>query len=122
MNALTLIGTVADHPVYHCTTRARDLVRIQLITYDRRGGSHRHHCLAYGQVALDLHQHLRPGEKLLVRGELCYRQVRLDNRLIDRPYVLIRKYGFLQTPGGKRSTEEFHRPPELCETEAGIPY
>ncbi|MBB4077890.1 single-stranded DNA-binding protein [Lewinella aquimaris] len=95
MNSLTLIGTVAAAPVYHCTCRAQDIVRIQLQTLDRSGGEHRHHCVAFGQAALDLHEHLKPGERLVVRGELLYRKLRRSDAAAERPYVLIRKYGFL---------------------------
>ncbi len=95
MNSLTLIGGVLAPPVYHCTAGAQDLCRFQLVTQDRRGKAHVHHCMAWGPAALDLHAHLREGEQFLVRGELLYRTVSVAGVQTQRPYVLVRKYTYL---------------------------
>ncbi len=104
MNSLTLIGNVYAPPVYHCTERAQDLCRFQLVTQDRRGKAHVHHCAAWGPAALDLHAHLEEGEQFLVRGELLYRTVRTAGVLIQRPYVLVRKYTYLSDRTHRTST------------------
>ncbi|NJB85330.1 single-stranded DNA-binding protein [Lewinella marina] len=95
MNTVTLVGRVPTDPVYHCTERGMDLTRIQLLTRDRRGQAHCHHCLAYGPAALALHEHLDAGNHLLIRGELLYRPHRIGERTVSRPYILVRGYSFL---------------------------
>ncbi|THH41492.1 single-stranded DNA-binding protein [Neolewinella litorea] len=95
MNQVSLIGRITRPPVYYCTPRGMDLTRIQLLTHDRRGRAHHHHCLAYGPAALTLHTHLETDNLLLIRGELLYREHRRGDRVVDRPYVLIRQYSFL---------------------------
>ena len=88
MNSLTLIGEVVGEPVYHCGTRAQDIVRIRLRTLDRNGGKHVHHCVGFGPAAIDLHTHLKPGEQLLVRGELLYRKRMVDGDMMSLPIHL----------------------------------
>ena len=99
MNSLTLIGEVVGEPVYHCGTRAQDIVRIRLRTLDRNGGKHVHHCVGFGPAAIDLHTHLKPGEQLLVRGELLYRKRMVDGDIVSLPYILLRGYSYLGTFG-----------------------
>lgn len=93
MNCVTIIGTVAASPTYHCTSGARDLCRIQLLTYDDLGRATLHHCLAWGPAALNLHQHLAVGDALLLRGKLCYRKLRLSG--VSRPFVKIVAFSYL---------------------------
>lgn len=95
MNTLTLIGTVCGSPVYHCTERAQDIVRLRLRTTDRNSGEHLHHCVAFGPAAIDLHTHLKAGEQLLVRGELLYRKRTVGGSVVSLPYVLLRGYSYL---------------------------
>lgn len=86
MNEITLIGRVHRPTTYHCTEEARDLLRFVLATSTppvistnsiAHGGEvpepSLHHCLAWGAAALDLHQSLSIGDRLMVKGELNYR-------------------------------------------------
>ena len=95
MNEVTLLGIVVRPPVYHCTEKAQDILRIQLSTRDRKGKKHIHHCLAFGQGALDLHSYLSAGNRLMVRGELLYKSIMLAGKQVQRPYVLVRAFTFL---------------------------
>ncbi|NJC25202.1 single-stranded DNA-binding protein [Neolewinella antarctica] len=86
MNQLTLIGTIFKSPTYHCTERARDLLRftLQVKRQQKMRAVTRsplraaevpadvHYCLAWGPAALDLHANLKAGDRLLVSGELRY--------------------------------------------------
>ena len=47
-----------------------------------------HHCLAWGPAALDLHAHLKVGDRVMVRGELRYR---CDRRV----EIVVRQYTYL---------------------------
>ena len=81
MNELTLIGQLAAPSTYHCTEQARDLLRFTLRTGRSKDAdtTDLHHCQIWGPAALDLHRHLNPGDRLMIRGELRYRSHR--NRL-----------------------------------------
>lgn len=76
MNTISLIGYLFAEPVYHCNEEGRDLTRFQLHSSNLSGKqvSVVHHCQAWGPAALDLHEHLTVGERLLIRGELRYRE------------------------------------------------
>lgn len=87
MNTVTLVGHVAAAPVYHCTPAGQDLSRFRLATPGRTA-LQEHHCLAWGPAALDLHRHLRVGERMLVRGELNYTSQ-------GRAEVVVRGYTYL---------------------------
>jgi single-stranded DNA-binding protein len=104
MNTIILMGEVRTLPVYHCTARGRDLARIQLTTYDRRGGAHTHHCTAWGPAALDLHKHLKVGDRLAVKGELLYRAREVAGQKVAVPYVLIRSYSYAGVVTGASAT------------------
>lgn len=99
MNNIVLIGTIAAAPVYHCTERGSDLTRFQLSVSANSLTSPVavvHHCRAWGPAALDLHQHLRPGDRLILRGELLYRQRRLaGGELVNVPVIEIQSYSYL---------------------------
>ncbi len=73
MNQITLLGDLQRLPTYHCTQEGQDLTRFTLRTRDDNTEV-LHFCTAWGPAALDLHQHLRAGDRLLVRGELRYRE------------------------------------------------
>ena len=102
MNEITLIGELSFPPTYHCTTEGRDLTRFELRTISAASASHRkpivaaHHCTAWGPAALDLHEHLIPGDRLMVRGELRYR-TRKDRRggVVRLPEIYVRGYSYL---------------------------
>ncbi len=99
MNTITLVGRVEANPVYYCTNKAADLTRFRLVTLDRQGKSHHHHCLAYGPAACCLHAHLSAGCHLLVRGELLYRE-RPGHAGEPLPYILVRSYSYLDRMAG----------------------
>jgi len=99
MNHILLIGTVVAPPVYFCTEQGRDLTRIQLSTPAPaavRGETTLHHCRAWGPAALDLHEHLKVGDRLLVRGELRYRRRRVGGEeQVNVPVIHIHSYTYL---------------------------
>ena len=99
MNHILLIGTVVAPPVYYCTEQGQDLSRIQLSTPGRnavRAETILHHCRAWGPAALDLHEHLKVGDRLLVRGELQYRQRRFGGeQRVNIPVIHIHSYSYL---------------------------
>jgi len=95
MNEITLIGQLAFPPTYHCTHKGLDLTRFELRT-NTGERQEAHHCTAWGPAALDLHEHLHPGDRLLIRGELRYR--RRTNRLggtLRVPEIYVRGYSYL---------------------------
>lgn len=99
MNNILLLGHLVAPPAYFCTEQGRDLTRLQLltpVTSGLEGEAAIHHCRAWGPAALDLHQHLEPGDRLLVRGELLYRQRKLSTgKLINVPVIQIKSYSYL---------------------------
>ncbi len=102
MNTVSLLGRVVGRPVYFCTKGGHDLTRIILRTEtgpptNRTRQSH--HCIAWGPAALQLHEHLRPGDRLMVGGELRYRQ-RKDaaGRTSVRTEIHVLGFTFLDTP------------------------
>jgi single-stranded DNA-binding protein len=44
-----------------------------LQTAQSRGAEAIHYCLSWGPAALDLHEHLQPGDRLMIEGVLQYR-------------------------------------------------
>lgn len=95
MNEITLIGQLAFPPTYHCTPRGLDLTRFELRTSSGER-QEAHHCTAWGPAALDLHEHLNSGDRLLIRGELRYR--RRTNRqggTLRMPEIYVRGYSYL---------------------------
>lgn len=100
MNEITLIGQLSIGPTYHCTVHGQDLLRFELRTptpgQNRVEAEAAHHCIAWGPAALDLHQHLNPGDRLLVRGELRYR-TRRDRRGggVRIPEIHVKGYSYL---------------------------
>ena len=106
MNQITLIGKVFHAPVYHCTATGQDLVRFELST-ESLGGAGKHHCTAWGPAALDLHEHLRQGDRILIRGELLYRR-RKDRRgsLLRMPEIYVRGYTYLGEGALERLTSQ----------------
>ena len=110
MNEITLIGQLAVDPTYHCTVHGQDLIRFELRTpsevNSQASTSVAHHCIAWGPAALDLHKHLHRGDRLLVRGELLYRQHNWQRGKTYRvPEIHIREYSYL----GKGGTITFTR-------------
>ena len=103
MNEITLIGQVPKAPTYHCTEEARDLLRFALQTSrggakpsSTRGGADLHHCQIWGSAAIDLHKHLRPGDRLLIRGELRYRTHRNRSGSLQRlSEIHVKSYTYL---------------------------
>lgn len=99
MNKTLLLGTVIAAPVYFCTDQGQDLIRLKLETparEDEPGEAVQHHCLAWGPAALDLHEHLKQGDRIMVRGELQYRQQRgRGEGIINVPFIRIRSYSYL---------------------------
>jgi len=99
LNEITLIGQLAFPPIYHCTHEGLDLTRFELRTI-RGERQEAHHCTAWGAAALDLHEHLHSGDRLLIRGELRYR--RRTNRLggtLRVPEIYVRGYSYLGRVG-----------------------
>lgn len=98
MNQITLIGQLAFPPTYHCTFEGQDLTRFEIRTKSALGNGREaaHHCTAWGPAALDLHRHLQAGDRLLVSGELRYRQ-RRDRRggTLRVPEIYVKGYTYL---------------------------
>lgn len=98
MNSITLIGSLYTPPTYYCTRDGRDLTRFQIHDDGVNGEPATgvfHHCQAWGPAALDLHEHLTEGERLLVRGELRYR-LRTDGvGATQVPYIHVKAYSYL---------------------------
>ena len=101
MNEITLIGTIVKPLTYHCTEDGRDLVRLAVRTPGTsergdRGSSSDHHCHAWGPAALDLHTHLSPGDRIMLRGGLNYRTHRARAGVTRRyPEIRITGYTYL---------------------------
>ncbi|WP_020568061.1 single-stranded DNA-binding protein [Neolewinella persica] len=98
MNQITLIGRLALPPTYHCTGEGQDLTRFELRTASTSGPNQieAHHCTAWGPAALDLHQHLNVGDRLLINGELRYRQRRTrQGGTLRMPVIYVRGYTYL---------------------------
>lgn len=96
MNSVTLIGTIAREPVYHFTAQGNDLTRLELSPPMASGEEAIvHHCRAWGPAALDLHGHLKPGDRLLVCGELKYRRRQLGGTWVNLPVIEITGYSYL---------------------------
>ena len=97
MNRILLIGHLSAAPVYFCTAEGRDLTRFQLhVDPTEERPALIHHCQAWGPAALDLHEHLTEGERVLVRGELRYRERSLEGiGTVQVPYVYVRGYSYL---------------------------
>ena len=95
MNSVTLIGELVSDPVYFCTAKGQDLTRLQIRTTEADGTSTLHHCLAWGPLALQLHQHLRKGEWSLLRGPIKYRPLRIGDRTVSLPYIHITAHSYL---------------------------
>lgn len=70
MNSVTLIGRVVYAPRYFCTPNARDLTRFGIVTVDAEGKKSEHECVAWGTPALSLHEKLRVGQQVMIRGRL----------------------------------------------------
>ena len=105
MNKLHLVGQVATVPVYHCTERGQDLVRVQLITQSN-GTKQIHHCTAWGPLALSLYDRLRKGYTLAVHGQLIYRSYTYGGKTFQLPTVKVQGYSILAgaTSSVKRAT------------------
>ena len=91
MNTISLLGQVVREPAYHCTTKGQDLTRFDLVAGEATDSNTTppvHECEAWGPAALDLHEHLLAGSRLLVRGTLDYRSS-------GRAYVRVRGYTYL---------------------------
>ena len=108
MNQITLIGHLAFPPTYHCTHQGQDLTRFEIRTAATEDDKpEAHHCTAWGPAALDLHQHLHPGDRLLVRGELRYRSRTLrQGGTLRVPVIYVRGYSYL----GRWTAEPFSVP------------
>lgn len=112
MNDITLIGTVPKRITYHFTEAGHDLVRFTLRTSIARSAAAEnensagatfvdHHCQAWGPAALDIHTHLKPGDRILVRGELHYRNHRNRRGEVQRfAEVHVRGYTYLGAEAG----------------------
>lgn len=98
MNQIMLIGQLEFPPTYHCTGEGQDLARFELRTTSTGGPNktEAHHCTAWGPAALDLHQHLKVGDRLLVNGELRYRRRRTrQGGTLRVPVIYVRGYSYL---------------------------
>jgi single-stranded DNA-binding protein len=98
MNQIMLIGQLAYPATYHCTGAGQDLVRFELRTTSTSGpkDTEAHHCTAWGPAALDLHRHLKVGDRLLVNGELRYRRRRTrQGGTLRVPVIYVRGYSYL---------------------------
>jgi single-stranded DNA-binding protein len=97
MNDITLIGHLHLPATYHCTTEGQDLTRFELRCASTTSEQEEaHHCTAWGPAALDLHRHLNPGDRLLVRGELRYRQLTTrQGGTLRVPVIYVRGYSYL---------------------------
>ena len=108
MNKLTLIGQLDKLPTYHCTEKGRDLIRFELTTGGEKLAESSdvgtvyypqttdHHCVAWGPAALDLKQHLKVGDRLMIQGELHYRTHRNRRGELKRfAEVYVRGFSYL---------------------------
>ena len=108
MNDLTLIGSVPKPATYHCTERGRDMLRFVVATGGKSNhassaagsvyfpAATEHHCIAWGPAALDLHEHLKIGERIMIRGELHYRTHRNRKGELQRfAEVYVKSYTYL---------------------------
>ena len=97
MNSVRLLGRVAYPPRYHCTAQARDLTRLTLATLTEGSESVYHECVAWGEPAFSLYDHLSGGELVAIEGRLRYR----SSTSRKRGYVVIRRWTILKQ--GKRA-------------------
>ncbi len=81
-NNIQLIGELDGLPIYLTTQQGKDLTIFFLRTLRkaRKAGDlrhfDRHRCVAWGELGLQLHQHLQANSRIAVRGELQYRSVK----------------------------------------------
>lgn len=95
MNELTLIGFLRKPVTYYCTAKGQDLVRFEICT-TVAGKEDFHHCIAWGPAALDLHQYLVPGDRLLLKGVLQYRiRSKRNVGAIRVPEIQVKAYTYL---------------------------
>lgn len=109
MNDITLIGILPKRVSYHFTEGGRDLIRFTLRTGNSgksqdKGASQNkspaidHHCQAWGPAAIDLHTNLKPGDRVMIRGELQYRNHRNRRGELQRfAEIHVRGYTYLGT-------------------------
>ncbi|MTB53776.1 single-stranded DNA-binding protein [Lewinella sp. W8] len=96
MNCLTLIGRVALPPVYHCTKAGHDLTRFTLNASPGTEGEDTHECISWGPAALDLHENLRVGDRLMLRGRLRYKWRQLPGgKRFRMAEIAVRSYTYL---------------------------
>lgn len=108
MNQVILIGQLAYAPTYHCTHGGQDLTRFEVRTpLLEADQSEAHYCTAWGPAALDLHRHLHPGDRILVRGELHYRKRTLrQGGTLRVPVIHVKGYSYLGRPADRINTME----------------
>jgi len=96
---LVRLGLLVNYSstTYHCTHAGQDLTRFEIRTTATEDDKpEAHHCTAWGPAALDLHRHLNPGDRLLVRGELRYRSRTLrQGGTLRVPVIYVRGYAYL---------------------------
>jgi single-stranded DNA-binding protein len=99
MNKVTLIGHLPGPPTYFCTEAGQDLTRFQIQMPPSEEGDAppvNHHCQAWGPAALDLHKHLNAGDRIMIQGELRYRQRDLGKGgVVGVPVIRVKGYSYL---------------------------
>ena len=81
-NQVTLIGRLGADPTYVTTEQGNDLTRFNLATNSHRKDAKGerstttqwHRCIAWGQLAIQMHKHLSKGRQIIVHGQLRYNQ------------------------------------------------
>lgn len=128
MNNITLIGIVPQRTTYHCTEDGRDLLRFTVQTKSdspesesqsslarkRPGASSStdHHCQVWGPAAIDLHKNLGPGDQIMVRGELKYKNHKNRRGELTR-YAEIHVRGYTYLGKGDSVTKQPRQYPHV---------
>ena len=102
-NQVTLIGRLGQDPSYMTTKQGNDLTRLNLATSSylikdgkRKESTQWHRCIAWGPLALTIHQYLKKGSRVAIQGELRYGKY-TDNAGIERSStdIVISSFTFL---------------------------
>lgn len=102
-NQVTLIGHLGKDPSYMTTQQGNDLTRLSLATSsyrivegERKENTQWHRCIAWGPLALTLHQYLKKGSRVAVHGELRYGKY-TDKEGVERSStdIVINSFTFL---------------------------
>lgn len=101
-NVIRLIGVLENNPLYVTTENGADLTRFELVTSRQIEGTEprfdqtiydRHQCTTWGPTALILHEHLKPGSKLAIQGQLVYGEYQ-DEKGENRQITEVQVTGF----------------------------